>query len=163
MNRSFAKKRNRRRSSATGSPIAASKPLPAFYPGDTLGWLAVNASFVTVSIRSRLFSREIPPTEAPSDQEDPVSIRSRLFSREIHHQSLYFFRLSKFQSAPGFLAGRYPVVSGALSAFGVFQSAPGFLAGRYLLMSCGVSSAVLFQSAPGFLAGRYEYPRRRRE
>ena len=42
-----------------------------------------------------------------------VSIRSRLFSREIHDGFVSSARSCMFQSAPGFLAGRY-VRSGLL-------------------------------------------------
>ncbi len=63
--------------------------------------------------------------------------------------------VSKFQSSPGFEAGRYSIKRVCIERLGkLFQSSPGFEAGRYpRYMSVGVLQQ--FQSSPGFEAGRY--------
>ena len=134
---------------------ACFNPLPAFGPGDTFcapDWSAT----LDVSIRSRLLGREIP------------------CKSEVKVLSI------KFQSAPGFWAGRYFVAKLFFGFHGLFQSAPGFWAGRYIrhavsfaYMNVSIRSRLLgreirglvsrlhtsgrFQSAPGFWAGRYNY------
>ena len=88
--------------------------------------------------------------------EQVVSIRSRLFSREILGVCQADLLLEAFQSAPGFLAGRYPAPGFLKGSIKMFQSAPGFLAGRYFSAAKSLAACSRgFQSAPGFLAGRY--------
>ena len=60
-----------------------------------------------VSIRSRLFSREILAARPVSSEDGKFQIRSRLFSREILEHRRRYVPVRGFQSAPGFLAGRY--------------------------------------------------------
>src|SRR5690606_2336107 len=57
-------------------------PLPAFQPGDAHAD-CVGEVDVVVSIRSRLFSREMQAKRLARGLGDDVSIRSRLFSREM--------------------------------------------------------------------------------
>ena len=91
--------------------------------------------------------------------EQVVSIRSRLFSREILGVCQADLLLEAFQSAPGFLAGRYPAPGFLKGSIKMFQSAPGFLAGRYFSAAKSLAACSRgFQSAPGFLAGRYRQP-----
>ena len=128
-------------------------PLPAFWPGET----------------------STPPADAASRR---VSIRSRLFGREKRLSPGVVQLTLKFQSAPGFLAGRNQPRPGVSEAGAEFQSAPGFLAGRNadraqqksqspkvsirsrlfgrekLKNNMPAIRPSLFQSAPGFLAGR---------
>ena len=93
--------------------------------------------------------------QAAPDRQITVSIRSRLFSREILDNDERRLRQVQFQSAPGFLAGRYHNNAAALGREIKFQSAPGFLAGRYPSKRRKTPLPQWFQSAPGFLAGRY--------
>jgi len=81
-------------------------PLPAFGPGDTSQRFAF-LRLQRVSIRSRLLGREIRARGGNYRQQQGVSIRSRLLGREIQNSDNVFFKLLKFQSAPGFWAGRY--------------------------------------------------------
>ena len=80
-----------------------------------------------------------------------VSIRSRLFSREILPTAAVAGADSAFQSAPGFLAGRYARLGEEIGRLGQFQSAPGFLAGRYNEYALFVSSrGRCFNPLPAF-------------
>ena len=81
-------------------------PLPAFRPGDTPG-VRKHAADAMVSIRSRLFGREIRARHVGLEVVEGVSIRSRLFGREIPLGLAQHGREYRFQSAPGFSAGRY--------------------------------------------------------
>ena len=110
----------------------------------------------TVSIRSRLFSREIHAFYGAGADEELVSIRSRLFSREIHPvNDVTEAHQVPFQSAPGFLAGRYGVNFSSIRQ-GTLVSIRSRLFSREIHVSnAGFRGYAKFQSAPGFLAGRY--------
>ncbi|CAI8753426.1 protein of unknown function [Methylococcus capsulatus] len=62
----------------------------------------------------------------------------------------------RFQSTPGYLAGRYLLSRSADFVLQEkFQSTPGYLAGRYACGNGSASASSTFQSTPGYLAGRY--------
>ena len=91
----------------------------------------------------------------PESAVVPVSIRSRLFSREIQHTPARKMANKGFQSAPGFLAGRYPHGPG-LDRARADVSIRSRLFSREIRNHRGIGRRTIwFQSAPGFLAGRY--------
>ena len=138
------------RNSSTGG----FNPLPAFWPGETGHRLAV-AGDVAVSIRSRLFGREKPYGWcAPCSRGRFQSAPGFLAGRNGRSGALAVRNAVWFQSAPGFLAGRNFTASPALPVSTEFQSAPGFLAGRNSAAAAALALSATFQSAPGFLAGR---------
>ena len=63
---------------------------------------------------------------APDRVVEAVSIRSRLFSREILAARPVSSEDGKFQSAPGFLAGRYWNIGGDTCRFAGFNPLPAF-------------------------------------
>ena len=79
---------------------------PGFSAGRCLGDVLVRILLGVVSIRSRLFSREMQRRHRPASYLGGVSIRSRLFSREMQQMGVPGIPTEVFQSAPGFSAGR---------------------------------------------------------
>ena len=84
-------------------------PLPAFRPGDTDDSARAAVHFRRVSIRSRLFGREIRNATAIIEGTRNVSIRSRLFGREIPASCAGRSRGSSgFNPLPAFRPGDTP-------------------------------------------------------
>ena len=105
-------------------------PRPALQPGDAR-CRAAQAPSHRVSIRARLCSRAMPGFDC--HQPAPygrVSIRARLCSRAMPLANNALELRLRFQSAPGFAAGRCVRLRVSAMMHTTFQSAPGFAAGR---------------------------------
>ena len=84
-----------------------------------------------------------------------VSILARLWGRALLKQKPFLFGRKRFQSSPGFGAGRYVWPRYTTHYSYKFQSSPGFGAGRYEQIASSNQYDTVFQSSPGFGAGRY--------
>ena len=127
-------------------------PLPAFGPGDTFIVISHGCS-LHVSIHSRLLGREIRKRDDLWEGIKRVSIHSRLLGREIHGSLRHPRAVNRFQSTPGFWAGRYLGVSVESLTQLQFQSTPGFWAGRYAGLADCRCTGFGFNPLPAFGPG----------
>ena len=129
-------------------------PRPANWPGDAVLGMVTRPMTSQVSIRARPIGRAMPGCTGPKRDRRSVSIRARPIGRAMLVCVARIVTYSRFQSAPGQLAGRCPLRGASVGSARRFQSAPGQLAGRCLQWREPVICTRTFQSAPGQLAGR---------
>src|SRR5262249_29289606 len=128
-------------------------PLPAGVPGEIVAVLFDLFRAKHVSIRSGLVCREKSAFVLSTDIGIVVSIRSRLVCREKSRFPLGTQRAVKFQSAPGWCAGRnmllrriIPKLNVSIRSRLVCREKSHLFPGRTTMFE--------FQSAPGWCAGR---------
>ena len=150
--------REKRPQSAAGAKTKEFQSAPGFSAGRNRVAGRPGQATGAVSIRSRLFGREKRLCWGLRNVAQDVSIRSRLFGREKPHVAdLVGDATIRFQSAPGFSAGRNYSSTRLRTVSAKFQSAPGFSAGRNRQSPTREVGRHRFQSAPGFSAGRNDY------
>ena len=133
-------------------PSESFNPLPAFGPGETHDTQPQGAGIV-VSIRSRLLGREKRVPARWRSRFRRVSIRSRLLGREKLGGRQQYGDGNRFQSAPGFWAGRNSLPCYSPESASRFQSAPGFWAGRNARAPGAQAVAACFNPLPAFGPG----------
>ena len=149
---------------------------PGFGAGRYILLVGLYTKCISVSILARLWSRALPSVDDIYHRIITVSILARLWSRALLVLMIFTIVLSRFQSSPGFGAGRYvgdpsqlPPVSVSILArlwsralhvnttrlvqIVAFQSSPGFGAGRYNLLNFIAIKLTRFNPRPALEPG----------